>query len=184
MRRRAAAVPSSSVDVGSSSGRVANYDALYFPFPTTGKGFMRWVALEETALWDAGLLLSAVLLTQVFFMLMVFYCFIFFFLFRITGMSDASLWLGFAAVAVGSFDVLLSFSTFFLSLFAAFPLPLAVDYTSYGRGLPTRVFRTFEFFITPAWSCLNSAGPIRVDSPSPAPFCRPFSDAQGCLRPR
>ena len=28
-------------------------------------------------------------------------------------MFDASLWLGFAAVAVGSFDVLLSFSTFF-----------------------------------------------------------------------
>ena len=55
------------MDVGSSSGRVANYDALYFPFPTAGKGFMRWVALEETALWDAGLLLSAVLLTQVFF---------------------------------------------------------------------------------------------------------------------
>ena len=54
------------------------------------------------------------------------------------------------------------FSAFIFVAFCCFLLPLAVDYTSYGRGLPTRVFRMFEFSITPAWSCRNSAGCERV----------------------
>ena len=110
--------------------------------------------LEETALWDAGRILSAVLLTRFFSNSS---SLLWFFLFKLADMFEASVWLGFAAVAAGSSDVLLFLSSLF-RCFCCFFLPLAVDYTSYGRGLPTRVFRMFEFYIIPAWSCRNSAG--------------------------
>ena len=54
-RRRAAAVPSSSADVGSSTRQVVKYDVLFFPFPSAGREFMRWgLQWEDTALWDVG----------------------------------------------------------------------------------------------------------------------------------
>ena len=79
-------------------------------------------------------------------------------------MVDGFLQLDLASLAAGFYTVIYSvllFAIFFIAS-VLHSLPLAVDYTSYGRGLPTRYLRMFEFLITLAWSCRNSAGCVRV----------------------